>query len=199
MTAAPRVLTLVGSHDGSALWRAYQPAAELERRGFACHWAPNDADGLALAMARHQYHAVMVDRLSWTDQQLPLARAWIERFHRGGIAVLSSWDDDAWLSIDEHLTEEIDRDRLARNQASASTLQLTDGVIVSTQRLATIVRTLTDKPVAVVPNLIDLAWFRAVQAKATRTVPPLTIGWAGAKRQDADLLEVAEAWRRVSR
>ncbi len=196
---APRVLTLVGSHDGSAMWRVYAPAAELQRQGYTVDWARNDDDFLALAAARYDYSCIMLDRLSWTEAQLPMARAWIETFHRRNIGVLASFDDDAWTSIDEHLTEEIDRERLARNQASVSTLALVDGVVVSTQRLATIARTLTDRPVVVVPNLIDLAWFRAVQAKATRVVPPLTIGWAGAKRQDADLYEVAEAWRRVAR
>lgn len=221
MTDAPRVLTLLGGKDrldASNLWRCIWPSEELTRQGYVADWAYTDDDGsiphrlvqlpggglvpvdpLAYAVLKQGYTAIMLDRLSWPEEHLAEARVWLNGFRRRGICVLGCWDDDAWLTIDEHLTSEEERDQLARNQASRSTLDLIDGVIVSTQRLATTVRTLTDRPVAVVPNLIDLRWFRAVQAGARRVVPPLTIGWAGARRQEADLLPVAEAWGRVAK
>jgi glycosyltransferase involved in cell wall biosynthesis len=198
MITAPRVLTLIGSLDGSSMWRAIQPSEELQRQGFVCHWDYNSADGLASATARYGYDAIVLERLSWTPGQMGDARQFIDAFHRAGKAVFFACDDDAWLAIDEHLTEEIDRERLERNKLSLYTMRLTDGVVVSTQRLATIVRTLTDKPVAVVPNLIDLAWFRAVQAQAVRVVRGLTIGWYGTKRQDSDLEPLGRAWERIA-
>ena len=41
---SPKVLTLVGTRDGSSMWRAWQPAAELQRRGHFVHWAWNDPE-----------------------------------------------------------------------------------------------------------------------------------------------------------
>lgn len=199
MDTAPRVLTLVGSKDASSMYRVFQPAAALEAQGYIAHWAYNQDDGLALATARYGYSVIALDRLSWSPEELPVARHFIDTMHRQGRAVVYLCDDDAWLAIDEHLTDLVDQERLQRNKHSLATLRLCDGVIVSTQRLKTVVSTLTDAPCAVVPNLIDLAWFRAVQAKAVRAVPPLTIGWAGAKRQEADVLSVAEAWSRIAR
>lgn len=198
MTEAPRVLTLVGSLDGSAMWRVLQPCAELEQQGYIAHWALNQDDGLALATMRYRYDAIVLERLSWTEAELPLARAFIDSLHRQGIAVFYACDDDSFLAIDEHLADALDRERLARNKLSLHTMRLCDGVVTSTQRLATIVRTLTDAPVAVVPNLIDLAWFRAVQAEAVRVVKGLTVGWYGTKRQDSDLEPLGRAWERIA-
>lgn len=198
MREAPRVLTLVGSPDGSALWRVWQPAAELQRQGHTVEWEYNSADGLAAVVALKRIEAIVLARLSWAEHELPQARAFIDTLHRQGIACFAEFDDDSFLAIDEHLTDEADRERLERNKLSLHTIGMVDGITVSTQRLATIVRTLTDVPVVVVPNLIDLAWFRAVQAQAVRVVRGLTIGWAGAKRQDSDLFAVAEAWGRIA-
>lgn len=198
MTAAPRVLTLVGSADGSALWRVFQPCAELEKQGFAAHWAYNQDDGIAAAVAANRIEAIVLARLSWQEQELPLARAFIDGLHRQGIAVFAEFDDDSFLAIDEHLTEAVDAARLARNQLARHTVALVDGVTVSTPRLRTIVSTLTDAPIAVVPNLIDLAWFRAVQAQAVRVVRGLTVGWFGSKRLDVDLGPLGEAWGRIA-
>lgn len=196
---APRVLTLVGSLNGSTMWRTLQPAAELQARGYCVEWGFNEDDGVMAAIAAKRIEAVVLARLAWADHQLANADAFIDMFHRAGIAVFYEADDDQWLAIDEHLTDERDRHMLEVDKASVHTLRRCDGVTVSTQRLATIVRTLTDKPVAVVPNLIDLRWFRAVQAEAVRVAPGLTIGWYGSKRLDIDLEPLGEAWGRIAR
>lgn len=199
MTTAPRVLTLVGSMNGSTMWRTLQPCAELQAQGYCAEWALNEDGGVMAAIAAKRIEAVVLARLSWADDQLGFADAFIDMFHRAGIAVFYEADDDQWMAIDEHLTDEQDRHMLAVDQASVHTLRRCDGVTVSTQRLATIVRTLTDKPVAVVPNLIDLRWFRAVQAEAVRVAPGLTIGWYGSKRLDVDLEPLGRAWEAIAR
>jgi glycosyltransferase involved in cell wall biosynthesis len=78
-------------------------------------------------------------------------------------------------------------------------MQQADGCTVSTQRLATIVRSFTTKPVIVVPNAIDLAWFKGVVRATSRQIPGLTIGWAGGRRHDRDVEMMAEAWGRIAR
>jgi glycosyltransferase involved in cell wall biosynthesis len=54
------------------------------------------------------------------------------------------------------------------------------------------------KPVIVVPNAIDLIWFRSVVRATRRQISGLTIGWAGGQRHDRDLEPMAEAWRRIA-
>ena len=78
-------------------------------------------------------------------------------------------------------------------------MQQCDGVTVSTQRLATIVRSFTSKPVIVVGNSIDLPWFRRIVSATKRTIPGLTIGWAGGRRHDRDVEVMATAWGRIAR
>ena len=197
--AEVRALILYGSQDASTMWRCFWPATALQNLGHVVHFAPKDDDHLALAVARYGYNVIAIPRLSWPVEYLDQARAWIDRFHQRGIAVFGEADDDQWIHIDEHLTATEDSERLATNLQSVNTLQLVDGLTVSTPRLATLVRTLTDAPVAVVPNLLDVAWFDGVLRQARRAVPGLTIGWAGAKRQESDFAPVAEAWGRLAR
>jgi glycosyltransferase involved in cell wall biosynthesis len=90
--------------------------------------------------------------------------------------------------------EVLEQERLDRIHC----LQQCDGVTVTTERLRTIVRQYTDAPVRVVPNAIDVRWFRRVLRGARRLFEPLTIGWAGGNRYTEDLLPVAEAWGRIA-
>lgn len=195
----PKCLALYGSEDASTMYRVFQPYTALQRLGYTADFAPKDADGLALAHALYGYNTICTSRLSWPKELLPKAEAWIDRFHQQNLMVIADCDDDQWTHIGDHLTHEADAERLAVNLQSVDTLRLVDGVTVSTPRLATVVRSLTDAPVAVVPNLLDIAWFDGVQAQARRVVGKgLTIGWAGAKRQESDFAPVAEAWGRIA-
>ncbi|HEX5164239.1 MAG TPA: glycosyltransferase, partial [Thermomicrobiales bacterium] len=91
--------------------------------------------------------------------------------------------------------EQLEAERFERIWA----MQQCDGVTVSTQRLATIVRSYTSKPVIVAPNAIDLPWFRGIVSATKRNIPGLTIGWAGGRRHDRDVEQMAEAWGRIAR
>lgn len=200
--SSPRVLTLVGSNDGSSMWRVWQPHAALEKRGHIIHWAPKDADTAALLarIALHRYDILNLARVTWPAGGLDHARQFINSMHRAGLRVFFECDDDMFLHLAEHLTAEEDRDRLERAQQAIYTVLLCDGVTVSTPRLKTVVEFATERkvPVAVVPNLVDVDWWHLIQKQARRVIPPVTIGWAGAKRQDADLRPLAEGWRRVA-
>jgi glycosyltransferase involved in cell wall biosynthesis len=90
--------------------------------------------------------------------------------------------------------EQLEAERFERIWA----MQQCDGVTVSTQRLATIVRSFTSKPVIVVPNAIDLVWFRGVVRATKRQIPGVTIGWAGGRRHDRDVEVMAAAWGRIA-
>jgi len=60
------------------------------------------------------------------------------------------------------------------------------------------VREFTDKPVVVVPNAIDIAWWRRVQRLGHKITPGLTIGWTGGSRPDRDIEQMVVAWGRIA-
>lgn len=201
--------------SGCDVWRTFQPFAELQRQGygagaglhqFGAEWAWKDdalvgqyADTIGLA-----YDAVIFPRLSWTARDMPHARRFVDRLHAASIALIYEVDDDLYSpSINWRLQrtvlpddslESLERRRLDRLTA----LRLCDGVTVSSRRLATVVRNLTDRPVCVVPNAIDVRWWRAVVREAPRIVSGLTIGWAGGARPEDDLEPMARAWGQVA-
>lgn len=119
-----------------------------------------------------------------------------------GIAVIYEMDDDMMSSdfVNRLITihgKDPEKAQLVADSTKYA-LGLVDGVTVSSQRLASLVRRVTDKPVVVVPNFIDLPWFQGIQKKAQRQVKGLTIGWAGGARPDYDVEQMAIAWGRLA-
>jgi glycosyltransferase involved in cell wall biosynthesis len=134
-----------------------------------------------------------------------MAEGWFASIRRAGKFVALDLDDDIvsenetrrrvdlqWM--EGKTVAQLEAERFERIWVA----QTVDAITVSTQRLATIVRQYTDRPVHVVGNAIDLQWFRAVLRATPRTVPGLTVGWAGGKRSDADVREMAMAWQKVA-
>jgi len=197
--SAPRVLALVGELDGCHLWRILQPFTELQKQGYTAEWGYRDDDRLGKIV--HRFDAVILPRLHWPPEEKANADRWFDALHDAGKAIIYEVDDD--LMSDDLVRRLVvlhqHSQRTAEQIRSAVlyTMGRADGVTVSSQRLATIVRSYTDKPVAVVPNYIDLPWFQAVQAQAERKVDSLCIGWAGGLRPDADVEMMAQAWQRT--
>ena len=219
----PRVLSLIAcdlcqkepvpphaEHTGSGcdVWRTFQPMAELRRRLYApfpngepgAAWSWKDSD-TTIAVA-DLYDAVILPRLSWADHRA--GAQFIGALHRAGKAVIFEVDDDLFSSeINRRIRETVEPgtslDDLERKRLDRLTaLRLCDGVTVSTPRLATVMRSLTDAPVVVVPNAIDDRWFTQVVRAAQRQVPGLTVGWAGGARPDDDLEAVFWAWGQLA-
>lgn len=202
---APKVLFLLGDVNGCSWWRALRPAEELIKQGYIA--AVADKDDPELASARGSaaialvYDAVILPRMSWPDREA--GERFINALHGAGICVIYEVDDDLFSpSVNERIhlidpeasPEKLEQRRLDRLAA----LRLCDGTTVSSPRLATIMRTLVDYPVHVVPNAIDLDWWRDELTQAQRTVSGLTIGWAGGTRPDKDVGPMAEAWGRIA-
>jgi glycosyltransferase involved in cell wall biosynthesis len=200
------VLALVDNDrrsDGCSAWRIWQPFAELQRRGLVAEWGWNDDDRVAMMTPR--FDAVVMPRLTWSIEQQDIARQWVELLHSRGQVMISEWDDDAFG--DEIVKRnvmfrnvETQQEAEAQREMGRFVLQLADGVTVTNQHLAAMARRYTDKPVCVVPNSIDLDWWRQVLATAgPRVVPSPTIGWAGGQRPDRDVTAMAIAWGRVAK
>lgn len=206
MTSAPRALALVGDETGCSMWRIWQPFAELERRGYVAEWChKDDSEKVLPLVAAGRYDVIVTPRIVWPVPKV--GEKWIRAIHNAGLAWVYECDDDVWSpGIVSRQSRLFESERLKgaaqlewERQERIRLVQLADVVTVSTRRLQTIVEQHTDKPVVVVPNAIDTKWFRTVLKGVRRVVPPLTIGWAGGTRDDADLLPIAEAWHNLAK
>lgn len=200
----PSMLALVGTLAPACnAWRVWQPFASLKLRGYPAEWGWYGDPRLAPHLPR--YDAYLLCRAMWTRDRWKGALGWFRSSRALGKKIFYETDDDIFsvFMIDQQLKgiqRGTDPEVLKREiEGQVWTLQQCDGVTVTTQRLATIARQYTSKPVVVVPNAIDAEWFAAVQATAQRTVPGLTIGWAGGNRPDGDVAAMAEAWGRIAR
>lgn len=199
----PSVLALIANPPlGPDLWRCLQPATALQRAGYPVDWTFIGEQTLRYGI--DQYDVFLTPRMTWRSRRV--GEAWFRDAKAAGKVVILDLDDAVlgpeeterrialdWTdgkSIEQLETERADR---------AWTLQQADGCTVSTEALAAHVRQYTGRRVEVVANAIDLRFFRSVLARSRRTVPGLTIGWAGGRRPDADVEQMAQAWGRIAR
>jgi len=199
----PSMLAIVGDRTGPSMWRVFQPFKRLEERGYPCGWDFKSAP--LLGQVAPAFDGYVLARMSWPLSERVFAASWFAMLRRAGKTTVYECDDDLFspalstraVELGQaagRSAEQLEEDR----QSRLWTLRQCDGATVSTQRLATLVRTLTDRPVVVVPNAIDVPWFRGVLRQARRTVPGPAIGWAGGQRPDRDVAAMAEAWCRIA-
>jgi glycosyltransferase involved in cell wall biosynthesis len=207
VTNGPRVLALTGLETGPVLWRVYQPYTELQRRGYGAWFRGKDDPEMDAPewpyLAATRLEAICIPRFYWQDHAV--SRQWVRTLHKAGLAVIYDLDDDAltpsFAARQQSTTEkdkslsQLEQDRRDRIAA----IRLCDGVTVSTPELAAVVRQYVETPVVVVPNRIDVRWWRQTIHGAKRQVPPLTVGWAGGARYPEDLEPVAEAWHNIAK
>jgi glycosyltransferase involved in cell wall biosynthesis len=203
----PRVLALTAEENGCTLWRVWQPYSELQRRGYGAWFRDKDDPEMDAPewpyLAATRLDAVILPRLSWQDQ-IP-ARRWIASLHNAGLAVIYDLDDDVLspqIGARQRATTEpnkslVDLERDRRDRIAA--IRLCDGVTTSCAQLATVIRQYVDTPVHIVPNGIDVSWFRRAVHGVRRTVAPVSIGWAGGARYLEDLEPIAEAWHNLAK
>lgn len=211
----PSVLALVGDMSACALWRTWMPFATLRARGYPAEWVSQHDPLLGLlelvrsgatSTMLDAFDALLLCRMAWKPGDQDQGERWLSDLRARGHKILYEADDDLFTPwMVQQQKAGIERDKPvevleAERQASVWAMQQCDGVTVSTQYLASVVRRFTDKPVEVVPNAIDVDWFRWRQREGRRTVGDgLTIGWAGGHRPDADLEQMATAWGRIAR
>lgn len=198
------MLALIDEVNGPNLWRVLQPITALEQAGYPAGWDFKSAD--LIGAIAPSFDGYLLPRISWPASHRKTAEAWFQANRRDGKFVVYDMDDDILTSQETHRrvdlnwtegksVEQLEEERHQRIWA----MQQCDGVTVTTQRLATIARQYTDKPVIVVPNALDLVWFRKVVNSTRRTIEGLTIGWAGGRRHDRDVEQMAIAWGRLAR
>jgi glycosyltransferase involved in cell wall biosynthesis len=187
------------------MWRVWAPFAELTRRGFIADWCHKEESMKVLPLiASGRYDAVLTPRIVWPIKDI--GEKWVNSIHNAGLAWLYEIDDDVFSPaiiprqtklFAEEAAKGYDQLEWERNER-IRLLAICDGVTVTTRRLKTMIgQYAPEAPVYVVPNAIDVAWFKLVLRGIGR-VPELegklTIGWAGGTREDVDLLVLGKAW-----
>ncbi len=211
----PSVLAMLskqGEFDGCHAWRIWQPFAALERRLYPAWWDWNGDTGVALPNPQLRGHSILdltecviLPRMTWRRQFWPNGLKWIDSLHRAGKPFICEFDDDLfthdfWLrEVEVHKQPPEVADEIVDCHVWA--VQHADGITVTNPELARLVSEHTDRPVMIVPNAIDLEWFREVQKRTHRVIPAnqLTIGWFGGIRPDKDVEAMAVAWGRIAK
>ena len=85
-----------------------------------------------------------------------------------------------------------------RRQAALWTMNQCDAVTVSVEALGNYVRTLTDKPVYVIQNALDIIKYKQGLSENIDYDNYITIGWSGGRRTEHDLDDMVEAWSRIA-
>ena len=155
-------------------------------------------------LASGRYDAILTPRIVWPVKDV--GEVWIKAIRNAGLAWLYEVDDDVFNPrIIDRQTRLFESEKAKgyeqlewERQERIRLLSLCDGVTVTTQRLKTVVQGYNpDVPVYVLPNAIDVQWFRLLMRGIGR-VPELegklTVGWAGGTREDVDLLDLGKAW-----
>lgn len=186
-------------------WRLCQPFWRLAQLG---HDVRLDVLDSRQGIAVRRGEVVVLPRFTTRAGRERETERWLAGIRRMAGAIILEADDDLWT---DGFTEHIVSSRFqqgrtvkqldAERKANRWFLSQVNGVTVSSEPLAEIVRGLTDAPVVVVPNAIDVRWFRAMlPARASWAEDGIvTIGWAGGRRPERDLEQMAEAWRRIAR
>lgn len=196
-----KALALIGDFNGCTHWRVERPFVRLDEQGAYAAMADKDEPGVE--NVAHLFDAIVLPRMAWHNHED--GARFIGALHRAGLCVVYECDDDLFsehinyriqATVEKSATiEELEAKRVDRLAA----IRLCDGVTVSSPRLATVMREMVDCPVLVVPNAIDIPWWRdALRAEPERTDRRVTIGWAGGSRPDDDIGPMAEAWGRVA-
>lgn len=209
-----RVLSIVPKDfNASLLWRSWWPIDELNKHDVVADWCyvDNYAEDIEPKLKSGKYNTVVTPRFNFSEQWM--LQQFIRTLKRYDITWIYELDDDTLspyivprnvaFNLDQYkypeYTDKQKHDYLQANQEFQRQMRLQqlsyiDGLTVSTPQLATVAATYTQAPVYVVGNAINIDWFNLRKDSNKRTIAPLTIGWSGGWRYDADLEILAQAW-----
>lgn len=203
-----KVLALLADERrADAHWRIVRPFKRLCEKGYDAQWCwINESDDLPEKSVEGRI--VVLQRTAVKNKRRSDVSRWIAQLRKNGaLAVVYEADDDIWSpAYLDYLeacgrTSSFNRKKIeAEAQAQLWTMQACDAVTVTTPELAEVAQNYTDAPVHVVPNAIDIEWFRRrlIQTHYERE-NVTTIGWAGGRRPESDLEPMAIAWGRIAK
>lgn len=191
------------------MWRVWWPSLEMNLHGYVSDYCTyGELHRFEAPLRAGRYNTIITPRMAY-----PIVEAELE-----WLMFLDSLDPRPtwWYDLDDDLLSPVIVDRMLLNnwadqsegrrqmelqrQSRLSLLRKVDGVTVASSTLAGIVRDhLPAVPIKVVPNGINPYGFMQLENQPPpRQVPPLTVGWSGGPRVEADLEPLPEVWRRLS-
>lgn len=191
-------------------WRIIRPFCRMQRAGIDARlvWAERLAD-LELPAG---LDVLVLPSITCREEDRELMAGWAADLRARGVLLVFECDDDLFSeSYYGHMRQRyvdldappdsvdyfLDRLRV-EHEGMLWVLRHCDGATVSSEPLAELLRTYTDRPVIVVPNALDVEAFRAGLVERPPWADHLTIGWAGWRRPERDLAPMAEAWGRIA-
>lgn len=186
----------------STWWRIQKPFEMLLKRGHTVGYYHEEL----IEEAPVKDSIVIIHQLIPSNPKEYIARL----YERGAISVLYSIDDyttegqplRAYLDACGGMTHaqiDIITDRIPKQ---LQTMNLCKAVLTSTQDLANLISDQISCNLIVLPNALDVDWYLSVldntapyRGHSSRTF----IGWAGGRRPESDLADMAEAWSYIAR
>lgn len=172
------------------------PYGTLTNHGYVADFVMASNPSLEVMLESDRYNTIISPRFVFQEPEL-----FAQSMHSRGKRWIFEMDDDliSELSVYRQMTHnpenlDIESEIEVNRQLGLRTIKVVDAITVSSEPLADIVRQNTDKPVKVVPNFINIDVFRNRLRDKTRSIRPLTIGWSGGMRDNADLEMLIQAW-----
>ena len=201
--AVEDILALIESPDVVGdQWRIVRPFTRLRQTGIDARWAWGD--GANDVPVDPERTVLVVPRMSGTNEST--IDHWLYERRSNVRTIVYEMDDIQWgepmldhLQGANFMQGKTADELLHDGEMSRYFASRCDGVTVSSEPLAALMRESTDAPVIVVPNAIDTRWFRAQMAHRAPWAHHVTIGWSGGRRPERDVVPMAQAWGRIAR
>lgn len=206
----PKVLNVIGSYDGCAMWRVVKPIDTLIGYKYPCAWRLMDS--VDIDKQTEVADIVVMGRIYWMPGHEDEMNNWFRCIHniKKRRRVICEIDDDVVTEESTRHTavfhgpnsdnpwEEGDAEK--HRQANIEAFKRADAVMVTNQQLANLVTEYTGTPTYVVPNSIPWRSWRKVWNQKRDDLPndKLIIGWAGGFRIKDDLEPMVDAWKIIA-
>lgn len=200
----PKVLVVIGSYDGCAMWRAIQPVEALASHDYPCAWRDRFAQDID--KQTHFADVVILERIYWQPGHGQEMEGWFGRVRttHHQRAIIYECDDDTITEESKKHTrlfhnDWTDQDAEDHRVMNLEAMKRCDAITTTNELLANLMREQTERPVYVLPNAIRWnSWRRSWVSKQRTITDKLVIGWAGGWRIKEDLAPMMEAWQYIA-
>lgn len=191
------------------MWRVWWPSLEMNLHGYVSDYCTyGEAHRFEVPLRSGRYNTVVTPRMAFPVVEAE--KEWLTFLD--SLSPRPTW----WYDLDDDLISPTIVQRMLLNkwpdqaegrrqlelqrQSRLSLLRKVDGVTVASAVLAEVVRDyFPGMPIKLVPNGINPYGFMQLENQPpTREIPPLTVGWSGGPRLEADLEPLPEVWRQVA-
>lgn len=205
----PRVLYITTNEpDICTMWRAWWVCSELAARGYIADYCTFNGIGTYVSAINYgRYNTIITPRLMFDSMDAEQQFVGLMKALNKRIKWWYDADDDLFA---EDFTDRVlmthswenpgraERQHEFFRKSRIRMLQEVDGITVASPKLVETVSKLTSKPVLLVPNGINAGLYEQSVMAAKREISPVTVGWSGGPRLEADLEPLYDAWAQLA-